>query len=76
MKPSESDLIWEAYNPSPSQGGYFTNELPAPKVTGVKVHDEFTNLSDEELQNKLEAIQEEIERRSIQRKSKLGEQGL
>lgn len=68
MKQSENELIWEAYgNPPMSDGGWSQQEVDryhgAPKVTGVSVHNEFSDLSDEELQSKYEAIQQEIARR-------------
>lgn len=71
-------LIWESITPEfdsreRDQLAGVDKHMP---VTGVKVHDEYTRLSDEELQDKLEAIQEEIERRAIARKSRQASRGL
>jgi len=78
MRDKDQKLIWESLTPefdSRERDKLAGVDKHMP-VTDVQVHDEYTNLSDSELQDKLEAIQEEIERRSIVRRSRQASQGL
>ena len=67
----DNKLIWEAIEPkfNSLERDRFQGVDKHMPTAGVKVYDEYSKMSDSELQDKLEAIQNEIERRAIQRKS-------